>query len=436
MSELAIHAEGLGKVYHIGQRQQSYYSLRDVLTDRVAAPFRAVWRRLNGAQGNGNFPDDTVWALRNVSFDIKEGEIVGVVGRNGAGKSTLLKVLSHITEPTEGQAVIYGRVGSLLEVGTGFHPELTGRENVFLNGAILGMSKTEIARKFEEIVAFSEVGRFIDTPVKHYSSGMYVRLAFAVAAHLETEVLFVDEVLSVGDAEFQKKCLSKIQGSGDEGRTVVLVSHNMTAIQRLCQKVFWMDHGNIVVSGSPRDVVGEYLSTVSTAVSEQEWPDADSAPGNDKVRLRSARVRPLDGDPVDPISVRTPFLMEFEYWNLKPQARINLSLSVHTEDGVLAFATGPIGEPLWNGKPFPVGLFCSACYVPGDLLNDGLHRLTLLVVENQANIIYRHEDLLNFEVREDIAMREGWYGDWPGATRPLLRWTTELVSPVADAQQH
>jgi lipopolysaccharide transport system ATP-binding protein len=436
MSELAIYADALGKVYRISQRQQSYKSLREALTDRAAAPFRALRAQLSGAPRNGNFQEKTFWALRNISFEIKAGEIVGFIGRNGAGKSTLLKILSRITEPTEGEAVVIGRVGTLLEVGTGFHPELTGRENVFLNGAILGMPKAEITRKFEEIVAFSEVERFIDTPVKHYSSGMHVRLAFGVAAHLETDILFVDEVLSVGDAEFQKKCLSKMQGVGDAGRTVILVSHNMTAIQRLCQKVFWIDHGEIVASGHPKEVVGEYLHTASTTpVCDKEWLDPDSAPGNEKVRLRSARVRPLEGDPADPITVHTPFMMEFEYWNLKPQSRLNLSLLVYTEDGVLTFNTGPVTEPVWNGKPFPAGLFRSVCYLPGDLLNDGLHRVTLLVVENQAHILYSHEDLLTFEVHEDAAMREGWYGDWPGAMRPLLRWTTELVSPVTAVQQ-
>jgi len=430
MSELAIHAGGLGKLYYIGQRQ-SHWHLRDALMETAAAPFRALRARLSGAPRNDSSRGEAFWALRNVSFDIQEGEIVGIIGRNGAGKSTLLKILSRITEPTEGRAVIHGRVGSLLEVGTGFHPELTGRENIFLNGAILGMSKAEIGRKFDEIVAFSEVEKFIDTPVKHYSSGMYVRLAFAVAAYLETEVLFVDEVLSVGDAEFQKKCLNKMQGAGDRGRTVFLVSHNMTAIQRLCQKVFWLEHGNIVLSGNAKEVVSAYLSTASTATTEQEWADPDSAPGNETVRLCSARVRPVQAEQTDEITVRTPFVIEFEYWNLKPQARLNLSLVVYTEDGTIAFNTGPIGEPVWNGKPFPAGLFRSVCHVPGDLLNDGIHRLLLLVVENGAHIIYRHEDVLTFEVKDDVSIRETWYGDWPGAMRPMLRWTTELVLPVA-----
>ena len=434
MSELAIHAEGIGKRYRIGQ-QQMHRNLRDALAQATRAPFRAIRARLSGAPKDGNSRGEAFWALRDVSFDITKGEIVGIIGRNGAGKSTLLKVLSRITEPTEGRAVIHGRVGSLLEVGTGFHPELTGRENVFLNGAILGMSKVEIRRKFNEIVGFSEVEKFIDTPVKHYSSGMYVRLAFAVAAYLETEVLFVDEVLSVGDGEFQKKCLSKMQGVGDEGRTVFLVSHNLTAIQRLCRKVFWLEQGKIVLSGNAREVVGAYLSEASTAVTEREWPEPQNAPGNEKVRLRSARVRPVEQGTTDEISVRTPFVIEFEYWNLKPEARLNLSLVVYTEDGTMAFNTGPAREPIWNGKPFPVGLFRSVVHVPADLLNDGVHRLLLLVVENGATVVYRHEDLLTFEVRDDVSIRRGWYGDWPGAMRPMLQWTTELLSPVTAEQK-
>jgi lipopolysaccharide transport system ATP-binding protein len=293
------------------------------------------------------------------------------------------------------------------------------------------MSRREIIRKFDEIVSFAEVERFLDTPLKHYSTGMQMRLAFAVAAHLEPEILLVDEVLAVGDAAFQKRCLAKMGEVSRQGRTIVFVSHNMTAVERLCHKVFCLDQGKIVASGMPKEMIRKYLNAVSTVSSEWEWQDINSAPGNEKVKLRSARVRPTDGDPVDPIMVHTPFVMEFEYWNLKPQARLNLSLHLYTEDGVLAFNTAPIAETVWHGNPFPTGLFRSACFVPGNLLNDGVHRITLLVVEDLGRIIYSHEDLLAFDIHEDVASREGWLGDWPGATRPMLRWTTELVSPVA-----
>jgi lipopolysaccharide transport system ATP-binding protein len=420
MIEPVISVDKISKRFRIGERER-YVALRDVLTRAVVAPFRRNKRR----------SIDYLWALSDVSFDVHEGEVIGLIGNNGAGKTTLLKILSRITRPTGGYAEIRGRIGSLLEVGTGFHPELTGRENVYLSGAILGMGRHEINRKFDEIVSFAEVARFLDMPLKHYSSGMQMRLAFAVAAHLEPEILLVDEVLAVGDAAFQKRCMAKMGEVSRQGRTIVFVSHNMTAVERLCHKAFCLEKGTIVASGTPKEMIRKYLNTLSTVDSEKEWHDVNSAAGNEKVRLRSARVRPLEGNRLDSITVHTPFVMEIEYWNLKADARINLSLSVYTEDGVLAFATGPIGEPVWNGKPFPVALFRSACHVPGDFLNDGVHRLCLLVVEDQGRIIYKHEDLLAFEVHEDVGTRGGWLGDWPGATRPMLRWTTEMVSPVS-----
>src|SRR5580692_3762847 len=245
MTDIAIRCEGIAKQYRIGERER-YRALRDVITDMVTAPFRRVRSASqDSSHGNGNNKETRFWALKDVSFEIKRGEVAGIIGRNGVGKSTLLKILSRITEPTRGSADIWGRVGSLLEVGTGFHPELTGRENIYLNGAILGMSKAEIARKFDEIVAFAEVDKFLDTPVKRYSSGMYMRLAFAVAAHLEPEILIVDEVLAVGDAAFQKKCLGRMREVSSQGRTVLFVSHNMGAITSLCQKAFWLDRGRL-----------------------------------------------------------------------------------------------------------------------------------------------------------------------------------------------
>src|SRR5216110_67090 len=248
MNKIAIRCEGLSKRYRIGQRER-YGALRDTITDAMRSPLRRLSRAFNGKESKNGDSQKTIWALRNLSFEIKPGEVVGIIGANGAGKSTLLKILSRITEPTEGQAEIHGRVGSLLEVGTGFHPELTGRENVYLNGAILGMRKAEIEAKFDEIVAFAEVERFVDAPVKHYSSGMYVRLAFAVAAHLDPEIMLIDEVLAVGDARFQRKCVGKIGDSVRTGRTVFFVSHNMVAVQNLCTRVIWLDGGRIVDDG-------------------------------------------------------------------------------------------------------------------------------------------------------------------------------------------
>jgi lipopolysaccharide transport system ATP-binding protein len=258
-SELAIQVEGLGKLYRIGRGEARYRTFRDTFMDALAAPFRRVGRLLSG-HGSVADLDETIWALKDVSFEVKRGEVVGIIGRNGAGKSTLLKVLSRITEPTEGWADIHGRVASLLEVGTGFHPELTGRENIYLNGSILGMKRAEIDRHFDEIVEFAEIAKFIDTPVKHYSSGMYVRLAFAVAAHLEPEILLVDEVLSVGDVAFQRKCLGKMGDVAAGGRTVMFVSHNMGAVGRLCPTAILLEGGIVASRGETADVVGRYLA--------------------------------------------------------------------------------------------------------------------------------------------------------------------------------
>ena len=425
MSDVVIHCDGIGKLYRIGE-PESYKALRDVVTEALTAPFRRVFTALRKSSEPAN-DKPKIWVLKDVSFEVKRGEVLGIIGRNGAGKSTLLKILSRVTYPTVGYAEIIGRVGSLLEVGTGFHPELTGRDNIYLNGAILGMRKAEIGRKFDEIVSFAELDKFIDTPVKRYSSGMYMRLAFAVAAHLEPEILLVDEVLAVGDAEFQKKCLNKMQSVGERGRTVFFVSHNMTAIQRLCQKTVWLDRGRIVKIGPTLDTVAAYLKTASTENVEQLWDDPATAPGNEAVRIRRAAVRPLAFCENNQITVRTPLALEFEYWNLVSGAYLNLSLCVFNEEGAMVFNTGPVDEPRWNGKPFETGLYRSVCYIPGNLLNDGMYRITLLIVRAQSVIIYRHEEIITFEVHEDAATRNGWLGKWPGALRPNLEWTTELV---------
>jgi lipopolysaccharide transport system ATP-binding protein len=293
MSDLAIQVHALSKQYRIGALQGThrhnrvkfqYSTLRDTLTDLVRAPLRRVSQRLRGQAHETAGPETSIWALRDASFDIRQGEVVGIIGRNGAGKSTLLKVMSRITEPTDGWVDLYGRVGSLLEVGTGFHPELTGRENIYLNGTILGMRRQEVERKFDEIVDFSEVEKFIDTPVKNYSSGMYLRLAFAVAAHLEPEILMVDEVLAVGDVRFQKKCMNKVQSVGQAGRTVLFVSHNMPAITRLCQRTILLDEGRIIADGPSPQVVGAYLNAGLGTSAAREWDDPARAPGGEVVR--------------------------------------------------------------------------------------------------------------------------------------------------------
>jgi len=368
-----------------------------------------------------------LWALKDVAVEIKHGEVLGIIGRNGSGKSTLLKILSRITKPTEGQAEIRGRVGTLLEVGAGFHPELTGRENIFLNGAILGMAREEILRKFDEIVEFSECGRLLDTPMKHYSSGMYVRLAFAVAAHLETEILMVDEVLAVGDAAFQKKCLGKIGDVATQGRTVLFVSHNLMAVESLCTRAVCLQEGKIVLDGPPGLVTSTYLQKWLPAFTEVLHEDIDAAPGNDVVRLRRASVRPESGSPGDRITVRTPFVVEFEYWKLTPGNQLDLWAQVVNEHGVLVFATACLGE-----LPDSAGLLRSSFFVPADLMNNGTYRIDLYAFKGTVWIA-EWLDLLVFEVYDVASDARGLYHDWwPGALRPHLEWKTELLEQLGN----
>jgi lipopolysaccharide transport system ATP-binding protein len=422
VSDQAILAESLSKRYRIGRRVDPARSRTDVAR-MLLSPFAYLASTLRDPS-----EDETFWALREVSFAVKSGEALGVIGPNGAGKSTLLKILARITEPTSGRAILNGRVGSLLEVGTGFHPELTGRENIYLSGAILGMKRAEIERKFDEIVAFAETERFLDTPVKRYSSGMYVRLAFAVAAHLEPEILLVDEVLAVGDAAFQKKCLGKMGDVTTQGRTVLFVSHNMVAIQSLCSRAIWLDHGGIVRQGEANQVVTQYLASGNQAVSEQVWPEMTSAPGNDKVRLRRVCVYPENGSPNDPITMETAVVIEVEYWNLVPDQAISTTLHFYSEQMVVAFTSSPIDAELDEAiRPKPTGLFREVCTIPGNLLNSGQYRIWLLMVVDAARAVFRLEDCAGFEVLDLSARGGAWYGREPGFVRPILEWKTELL---------
>ncbi len=411
MSGIAIRVENLGKQYRIGKRER-YRTLRDSLIDAMSAPFRRLRR---AAKGNGE--PDSIWALKDVSFEIPRGEVVGVIGSNGAGKSTLLKVLSRITEPTEGRAELHGRVGSLLEVGTGFHPELTGCENIYLNGAILGMKRAEIGRKFDEIVAFAEIEKFLDTPVKHYSSGMYVRLAFAVAAHLEPEILVVDEVLAVGDASFQKKCLGKIGDVAREGRTVLFVSHNMTAMQTLCRRAIWLVEGRVAEDGRASGVVAHYLMSTAESSMHRDWSDDDEAPGNDVVRLRSARVVSAR---LDHITVNDSIRIEAVCQNNSPGECLNFSLVLYNAEGICVFnSASPFG-------PLPSGLIHGVCTIPGSVLNDGCYRVRLMIVRDTTVILLDMLDLLAFEVY-DVPRDAHWYGKWPGVVRPKLHWDIDVI---------
>ena len=424
MNYPAIRVENLGKLYRIGSARERNKTFREAVTNTLAAPWRYMKNTLQKQPVTEGEKSDYLWALKEVSFKVERSEVVGIIGRNGAGKSTLLKILSRITEPTEGRIILRGRIGSLLEVGTGFHSELTGEENIYLSGTILGMSSNEISRKFDEIVAFAEMEKFINTPVKYYSSGMYMRLAFAVAAHLEPEILLVDEVLAVGDVQFQKKCLGKMGSVAKEGRTVLFVSHNMTAVQSLCERVVWLKYGNIAEDGPSGKVVSNYLSTLSSLENNRLWTQIDTAPGNEKIRLHSISVSPVNGSPADEITVQTLLKITFEYWNLVPNTYLNLSLLVFNMQGIMAFNTASIHEPVWHGKPFPKGLFRSSCYIPADLLNDDTYTITLLVVKDAAHILLSMENAAVFEVIDNT--ERVWHGKWPGVLRPALRWETEL----------
>jgi lipopolysaccharide transport system ATP-binding protein len=415
-----ILVEGLGKKYRLGQNLATYDSLREVVTGGVSALLRRV-----GAPRSRPATPDTLWALRDVSFEVRRGEAVGIIGRNGAGKSTLLKILSRITEPTAGRAQIRGRVGSLLEVGTGFHGDLTGRENIYLSGAILGMRRAEIARKFDEIVTFGEIERFIDTPVKRYSSGMYLRLAFAVAAHLEPEILLVDEVLAVGDIEFQRKCLGRMGDVTRGDRTVLFVSHNLVAVETLCTRALWLDGGHIVRDGRADAVIGEYLRSTSHATTECVWPDGPDAPGTEELRLHRVRVRAAGDLPPDVITVHTPFVFECEYWNRSPARGLRVHLELCDEAGMLLFDVGPPATPDSSNELCAPGLLRTTCHIPGDLLNDGRYRLTVTVLRGTAPIV-RQPDALTFDIHDAVDERDGWCEKWPGAIRPRLQWSTNV----------
>jgi lipopolysaccharide transport system ATP-binding protein len=421
MSDRAIIVEGLSKSYLINRAgRERYTALRDVLARKTKQLLKKMVRPFPPSKAAGVGGREEFWALRDISFEVRQGERIGIIGRNGAGKSTLLKILSRITAPTRGSIKIHGRVGSLLEVGTGFHPELSGRENIFLNGAIIGMRNAEIRKKFDEIVAFAEVEKFLDTPVKHYSSGMYVRLAFAVAAHLEPEILIVDEVLAVGDSQFQKKCLGKMGDvSKNQGRTVLFVSHNMTAIKSLCNSALLLEKGMIRKIGEVSGVVNDYLATTA-AIHEQLWELPETAPGNDMVRFHKAKIIIDDDKSAGQIRVDTPLRLEFEFWNYVDNAELNLSMHVYNNDNLLIFASPS------PAKKFAKGLIKGVCMIPPNLLNDEKYSIMQMIVIDQSRTIFQINDLLSFDVSE-VSRESGWMGKFPGLLRPQLEWHVEAV---------
>jgi lipopolysaccharide transport system ATP-binding protein len=416
MADAVIQVEELGKRYRLGGTPGGYQTLRDV----IASSFRSAGRRTQPESS------ETIWAVRHVTFDVERGQVLGIIGRNGAGKSTLLKLLSRVTEPTEGEARIHGRVGSLLEVGTGFHPELTGRENVYLNGAILGMKRVEIDRKFDEIVQFAEVERFVETPVKRYSSGMYLRLAFAVAAHLEPEILIVDEVLAVGDAEFQRKCLGKMTSVAQEGRTVLFVSHNMSAILRLTERCLVLDAGRIVMQGPTTEAVDYYMTSGEVTSGERRWATEGAT-----TEFRPIALRVLDrrGRIVEQVTSPEPFTVEFEYHLPKAQTGLRVGLYLSTSRGEPVFTSFDTDAPkrfeTWPDRP--AGTYVSRCRIPGDLLNSGTFVLGVNASAFRIRSFFTDERALTLTVDPTGAPGSHWAEPRSGPLRPALEWEIARV---------
>ncbi|MDA8389054.1 MAG: polysaccharide ABC transporter ATP-binding protein [Nitrospiraceae bacterium] len=433
MNDIAIKAAGLGKKFRIGRSTSSYRTLRDTLSDGLLAPFRRVRGLIGGRASGSAGAREEIWALRDIGFEVEAGEAVGVIGRNGAGKSTLLKVLSRITEPTEGFAEIRGSVSSLLEVGTGFHLELTGRENIYLNGAILGMTRDHIRRRFDEIVDFAEVEKFIDTPVKHYSSGMYLRLAFAVAAHLDPDILIVDEVLAVGDARFHKKCLNKMQDAGQTGRTVIFVSHSMPAITRLCKRAILVEDGRMLADGPSHKVVNQYLNGGCETAASRDWPDPARAPGSDLARLRGVRVITEGGAVTDAVDVSQTFGIEMEFDVLEPRNVLMPYHHVFNQQHIEIFDAHDT-DAAWRGRPRPRGRYRSTVWIPGNLLAEGTLFISSGLTRTDAAASrpeFHEQDVISIQVVENIDNERSARGDWSrdmgGVVRPLFRWDTRFI---------
>ncbi len=435
MSKPVISVENLSKTYRLGQ----------IGTGTFSRDLQVWWARTRGKPNpllkigqvdHGNKIGETIWALKDVSFQVEQGEVLGIIGKNGAGKSTLLKILSRVTAPTSGRVKVKGRIASLLEVGTGFHPELTGRENIYLNGAILGMTKDEVRRKFDEIVDFAGIEQFIDTPVKRYSSGMYVRLAFAVAAHLESEILLVDEVLAVGDAEFQKKCLGKMGDvASKEGRTVLFVSHNMGAIVKLCERTVFMEKGKKYLDDKSENVVFNYLAIDSNGQKPAEisWDTPSVAPGNSLVKLKQVKITNSHRLPSNTLFIDEQIHIEIDYWNfqtlLKPTAIVHL----YNQEGICLFATNDWNNLIWRNTSRETGIIRAICNIPENFLAEG--HFSILIAINTYNPDTTHvyeKDILSFQVIDKtsgLGARGEYVGNrWPGVIRPMLGWDVEYIN--------
>jgi homopolymeric O-antigen transport system ATP-binding protein len=418
-SDYSIQVKGISKRYKIGTAQQRADTLRDLITNQIQRMGQSLSRG-----GRVRKTADTIWALKDVSFDVRQGQALGIIGRNGAGKSTLLKILSRVTDPTEGYGELRGRVGSLLEVGTGFHPELTGRENIFLNGAILGMTRKEIQSRFDEIVEFSEVGQFIDTPVKRYSSGMYLRLAFAVAAHLEPEILVVDEVLAVGDADFQRKCLGKMGDVAQQGRTVLFVSHNMSSILRLTEETLVLEKGKVLLRAPSAEAVDFYLNRGLSKLGERFWEEDEVPPSAAPFRPLAIRVRAKDGAVSDTVRSVEPFTIEIEYALSEDLTGLRVGFYLMSTRGEPIFTSFDTdSSELFQAFPARArGTYTSRCVIPANTLNEGRFVLGINASSYHIRRYFQDEQALTFSVAASGAPGTHWPEPRPGGVRPVLDW--------------
>jgi lipopolysaccharide transport system ATP-binding protein len=427
MTEIAIRVENLGKRFRIGTAPERYKTLRDTIVAGVNAPIQRL--RRGSSLTSTSKEASTIWALRNISFEVRQGQVLGIVGRNGAGKSTLLKILSRVTEPTEGSAEIHGRVGSLLEVGTGFHPELTGRENIYLNGAILGMKRTEIDRKFDEIVSFSEVEQFIDTPVKRYSSGMYLRLAFAVAAHLEPEILVVDEVLAVGDAEFQRKCIGKMSDVAQAGRTVLFVSHNMSAVLRLTEETLVLDNGQLVYRAPTPQAVDYYMAAGFTGSGERLWRPEEIPFEAAPFTPLAVRLKDKHGKVADTMRSTEQFSVEIEYRLDQSITGLRVGIYLLTMRGEYVFTSFDLDD----AKKFEqlglrqAGRYVSRCIIPANTLNEGRYVISVNASSFRIKRYFWDDHALAFSIDATGAPGKHWPEPRMGPLRPALNWVIERL---------
>ena len=425
-NEVVIRVENLSKRYRIGLQEERHHTLVGTLLRLAAQPARNL-RRLRSLTTFGDDDQDysdVIWALRDVSFEVKRGEVVGLIGRNGAGKSTVLKILSRITYPTSGRVEISGRVGSLLEVGTGFHPELTGRENVYLNGTILGMRKAEVDGKFDEIVDFSGVERFLDTPVKRYSSGMQVRLAFSVAAHLDPEILLVDEVLAVGDAAFQKKCLGKMHDVAKEGRTVLFVSHVMQAVRNLCERSLYVEAGKLESDGPTETVLRDYLTGGDTPRSEITWHDPGSRPGDESFSLRAVKVLSGYGNTSSLFRTSEPLRVQIEFDLTETVHELGVGFDLFSADGAMLFRSYQYDDEPEQWPKLVHGRNCLECVIPPGMLNGGEYVIRMCVLQQDFKWILNGTPEIAFEVEFDHSRSPFFFKLRRGVMAPVLKWSS------------